>query len=81
MEVGVFEAKNRLSALIANVARGGEVTITLRGRPVARLVPAGPADATAGARAAAERIKARAATANRPISWAEWRSFRDEGRP
>jgi antitoxin (DNA-binding transcriptional repressor) of toxin-antitoxin stability system len=26
MEVPVFEAKNRLSALLAEVARGGEVT-------------------------------------------------------
>ena len=43
MEVPTFEAKNRLSALLAEVARGVEVTITKRGVPVARLVPAGPA--------------------------------------
>lgn len=42
MEVSTFEAKNRLSALRAEVARGVEVTITKRGVPVARLVPAGP---------------------------------------
>ena len=42
MEVATFEAKNRLSALLAEVARGVEITITKRGVPVAKLVPAGP---------------------------------------
>jgi len=42
MQVSTFEAKNRLSALLAEVARGVEVTITKRGVPVAKLVPAGP---------------------------------------
>ena len=40
MQVPTFEAKNRLSALLAEVARGVEVTITKRGVPVAKLVPA-----------------------------------------
>ena len=38
--VGVFEAKNRLTALLDEVEEGGEVLITRRGKPVARLVPA-----------------------------------------
>jgi len=42
MEVPTFEAKNRLSALLAEVARGVEITITKRGVPVAKLVPATP---------------------------------------
>ena len=42
MEVPVFEAKSRLSALLAEVARGVEVTITRCGVPLAKLVPAGP---------------------------------------
>lgn len=42
MQVSTFEAKNRLSALLAEVARGVEVTITKRGVPVAKLVPAAP---------------------------------------
>lgn len=40
ISVPVFEAKNRLSALLAEVARGTEVVITNRGVPVARIVPA-----------------------------------------
>ena len=37
--VAVFEAKNRLSELIAIAERGEEVSITRRGVAVARLVP------------------------------------------
>lgn len=41
--VGVFEAKARLSELIAKAERGQETTITRNGKVVARLVPATPA--------------------------------------
>ncbi len=41
-EVGAFDAKNRLGALLDRVERGEEILITRRGKPVARLVPAGP---------------------------------------
>lgn len=37
--VPVYEAKNRLSALLADVAKGAEIIITNRGAPVAKLVP------------------------------------------
>ena len=39
-QVGVFEAKARLSELIARAERGQETTITRSGKVVARLVPA-----------------------------------------
>ncbi len=39
-QIGAFEAKNRLSELLALVENGEEVVITKHGRPVARLVPA-----------------------------------------
>ena len=42
MEVPISEAKNRLSALLADVARGHEITITKRGVSVAKLVPVAP---------------------------------------
>jgi prevent-host-death family protein len=38
-EIGIYEAKTRLSALLERVARGERFTITKHGRPVARLVP------------------------------------------
>jgi prevent-host-death family protein len=43
-QIGAFEAKNRLSELLAAVENGEEVTITKHGRPVARLVPVNALD-------------------------------------
>ncbi len=40
IEVGAFEAKTHLSALLEKVRLGEEVLITRRGKAVARLVPA-----------------------------------------
>lgn len=42
MQVPISEAKDRLSAMLADVARGIAVTITKRGVPVAKLVPVRP---------------------------------------
>jgi prevent-host-death family protein len=39
--VGAYEAKTHLASLLAQVARGREIIITKRERPVARLIPAG----------------------------------------
>ena len=38
-QTGIRQARQNLSALIEEVARGREITLTDRGRPVARLVP------------------------------------------
>jgi prevent-host-death family protein len=40
IEIGAFEAKNKLSALLDMVEKGQEITITRHGKPVARLVSA-----------------------------------------
>lgn len=45
ISVAVFEAKTRLSELLAQVQQGEEVTITRHGVPMARLVPPLPSDA------------------------------------
>jgi prevent-host-death family protein len=58
-EVGAFEAKNRLGALLDEVERGSEIIITRRGKAVAKLVPADASHNRETARAAAARIKAR----------------------
>ena len=39
--VGTCEAKTHLSALLDQVARGEEITITRHGKAIARLVPVG----------------------------------------
>jgi prevent-host-death family protein len=58
-EVGVFDAKNRLSELLRRAETGEEIAITNRGRVVARLVPPHPAIDREAARATAARIRAR----------------------
>jgi prevent-host-death family protein len=39
-EVGAYDAKTHLPQLLRDVERGDRVTITVRGKPVAELVPA-----------------------------------------
>ncbi len=55
-EVGAFEAKNKLGALLDWVAAGEEVLITRHGKAVARLVPATPTFDRAKARQAARGL-------------------------
>lgn len=38
-QIGAFDAKAKLSALLKKVEKGQSYTITIRGRPVADLVP------------------------------------------
>jgi prevent-host-death family protein len=58
-EIGLFEAKNKLSELVDRVERGAEITITRRGKPVAKLVPSGPGfDREKAKRAAAGLLEA-----------------------
>lgn len=56
MEVSTLEAKNRLSALLSEVERGAEVTITRRGVPVAKLVAAAPTFDREAARRTADAL-------------------------
>ena len=80
-EIGAFEAKNKLSALLDRAERGEEIVITRRGRPVAKLVPVGPGrdprrvrEAIAGLRALAKKMNLG------PFDWEEWKRYRDTGR-
>lgn len=82
MEIGAYEAKTHLPALLDRVARGESITITRRGKPVAELRPLGAGD-PARLTAALARLDAlrRSRPANRaPISLAEVIAARDEGR-
>jgi prevent-host-death family protein len=51
--IGLFDAKTRLSELVARAERGEEVVITRHNRPVARLVPMPAEQADSGRRGAA----------------------------
>jgi prevent-host-death family protein len=79
-EVGAFEAKNTLSALLDLVEQGEEVMITRHGREVARLVPPKGRVNREEARAAAERIRERARALKLGITLQEALAWRDEGR-
>ena len=77
-EVGTFEAKTHLSALLESVAAGETIMITKRGRPMARLVPATTPDRQAvdAAIARLKDLRERFGT----LSVEEILAFRDEGR-
>ena len=77
-EVGTFEAKTHLSALLESVAAGETVVITKRGRPMARLVPPNTPDLQA-VDAAIARLKALREQFG-TLSVEEILAFRDEGR-
>jgi prevent-host-death family protein len=81
-EIGAFEAKNTLGHLLDLVERGEGIVITRHGREVARLVPPQKAVNHEQVRAAVKRIRERAEKLKLgPFEWAEWKSYRDEGRP
>ena len=82
MEIGAFEAKNRLSSLLERAERGEEIVITRRGKPVARLVPFQGTSDQDTARKAAEGIRKLARELKLgKFDWEEWKKYRDEGRP
>ncbi len=77
-EIGMFEAKTHLSALVDEVARGETILITKRGQPVAKLTPPEAPDCGAAV-AAAQTLR----DLRKRIGWAtteEILQMRDEGR-
>jgi prevent-host-death family protein len=80
-EIGAFEAKNTLGALLDLVQNGEEIVITRHGKPVARLVPNSGRVDRSQVKAAIERIRARAGSVEYRFNWEELRADRDRGRP
>ncbi len=81
-EIGAFEAKNTLSALLDRVEHGEEIIITRHGKPVARLVPNTGGIDRSTAQAAMQRIRARVTqVASGPFDWDVLKADRDAGRP
>ena len=56
LEIPLFEAKNKLSGLLDEVATGKQIIITRHGKAVARLVPADHGFDRAKARQAAKTL-------------------------
>jgi prevent-host-death family protein len=81
--VGIFEAKTHLSSLLDEVEKGGEVTITRHGKPVARLVQAQAEvspEEVEKRRAAIARLRAMAKRRRTNFTHEEIKSWIEDGR-
>jgi prevent-host-death family protein len=82
MQIGAFEAKNTLGALLDRIEQGEEIVITRHGKPVARLAPCAASIDQDAARAALDRIEARAGKlAPGAFAWPTLKADRDLDRP
>jgi prevent-host-death family protein len=80
--IGAIEARRSFAQLLARVERGEEITITRRGRPIARLVPTTPGHDEQEALAVFRRLRGRARDQGvGALDPAEWRAWVDQGRP
>jgi len=70
--VTAAEAKRRFSAVLREVAQGGHVMVTSRGKPVATIEPLRPRSGSARAGAAKRRLLAHLATV-KPIGARDWK--------
>jgi len=70
-QIGAYDAKTRLPQLLRDVERGERITITVRGRPVAELIPA-RADAPTAADAVAAMRAFKRVRGVQPDAVAEW---------
>lgn len=81
MNIGAFEAKNKLEMLLDRVEQGEEFVITRHGKPVARLMPSTTRIDKLQARAALERIRSRSGCLKEVFDWSTVKADRDRGRP
>lgn len=81
INAGIKEVKNNLSAYLARVKQGEQVTITERGKPIARLVA--EKSASGSLRQALEPLIARGVVTfpNQPINRLVAKPVKAEGRP
>ena len=84
-QIGAFEAKNTLGALLDRVERGEEIVITRHGKAVARLIPNTRQLDPAQNAVVLDRIRQRARrlqkTKGHAFDWPELKKLRDQGRP
>ncbi len=80
--VGAFDAKTHLSALLESVELGEHITITRRGKPVAKLVPVNQVSTIDRSELVLrmDKLRARISTKSGSFSTNEILSARDAGR-
>ena len=76
--VGTYEAKTHLPSLLTQVERGESITITKRGKPIARLVPV--AHERKDVRQVIEEFRAYSKRQNRTLGGLSIREMIEEGR-
>ncbi|HEY5412607.1 MAG TPA: type II toxin-antitoxin system prevent-host-death family antitoxin [Caulobacteraceae bacterium] len=79
MQIGVFEAKNRLSELLERAAQGEDVVITKHGRPLAKLTAVRRAMTPEEIEGLIARVRERREQLQ-PVTWEELKRDRDAGR-
>ena len=79
-EIGIFDAKARLSELLHDVEAGESLTLTRRGVPVARLVPVPKQAERASALRRLRELGSLAQAGGSGITSEELTAWRDEGR-
>lgn len=79
-EIGLFEAKTRLSELVRQVQGGKSFIITQRGKPAAELTPVRTQQSHAPRRVAEAIRRIRAMPKIEGVSHEELRSWIEEGR-
>jgi prevent-host-death family protein len=82
--VGAFEAKTHFSELLERAEGGEEITITRRGKAVARMGPVGhgkPKHDVETAHEVYRRLRELAKTTGiKRFDWKEWKKYVEEGR-
>ena len=76
-KVGAFQAKTHFSALLEQVEKGEQVTITKHGRPVAKLIPTGIVDRE---RIRQTIVRLKEFSQGNLLGNLDWKTLRDEGR-
>ena len=79
-QVSVFDAKNKLSALLDQVEQGEVVTITRRGKAIAKLVPTAADNLAKQAAVRLCQLRQSIAERGERFTQDELKAYRDEGR-
>ena len=79
--IGIYEAKSKLSELVGKAEAGEVVTITRRGRPVAKIVPVKRSEVVDNSEAVDELIRfSKTIKLKRRLTQRELREMREWGR-
>ena len=79
--IGIYEAKSKLSELVEKAEAGEVVTITRRGRPVAKIVPVKRSEVVDNSEAVDELIRfSKTIKLKRRLTQRELREMREWGR-